>query len=714
MDTAINRLTGHNSQRLVWLLAFIGLVNGGLMLLNVSWSLTTMRSKRVAHDVSLARTSDRIQQIESWVTNAKTAASQRIAATGVPGAIPHPRIHEQLLMEMRGELKNSYSKELDDLSDQLYLFTEFLNQCEQFSAEYAASKATKLRKAKECRASLRSLAAGIESREGLELLKITSQIRSYRKLGEKGTKAGADEIINNWIGSLRDGAAEKELGDLALLCEILIAEDERDSLVDLKDNRFQPSLARLRRALSTYNQASSPLDSNLMTLLDDFEASTFGAEFERKPSIQILVPSQDGLYSACKGWLDLAQTQSELSYQWQTHSESLNRSLADLEKSVDQHTLALATEAEESIFSAWQSMAWVAGACSIVFLFLARRIANTVSQQVSALDEQSQVLEREIQERTQAEREKDRLNTELRDAARQAGMAEVATGVLHNVGNVLNSVNVSAGMIMKTTSARGIDTLEKITELLSDHSDNFAEFVAEDPKGQKLPSMLDQICASLKNNRDNQKKEVTSLVDNIEHIKSIVSMQQSFASQRGVTESVYPIDLVEDALKLNGSSARRHRIELVRSFDDEVSNIIVDRHRALQVLVNLVKNSQDSLKMTTDRQRKIKLTVADDGQFVLMSVSDNGVGISKAHLERIFQHGFTTKKTGHGFGLHTCAIVAQEAGGSLTAYSEGEGQGATFTLKLPKTSTSGICVNSNGTLATESANIASTASTPES
>ena len=66
-----------------------------------------------------------------------------------------------------------------------------------------------------------------------------------------------------------------------------------------------------------------------------------------------------------------------------------------------------------------------------------------------------------------------------------------------------------------------------------------------------------------------------------------------------------------------------------------------------------------------------------------MEVTDNGEGIPKENLTRIFQHGFTTKKTGHGFGLHSGSNAAREMGGSLNVRSDGTGTGATFILELP-------------------------------
>jgi signal transduction histidine kinase len=139
---------------------------------------------------------------------------------------------------------------------------------------------------------------------------------------------------------------------------------------------------------------------------------------------------------------------------------------------------------------------------------------------------------------------------------------------------------------------------------------------------------------------------------------------------------------VEDALRVNASSLARHHVEIVRDF--QVQPVIsTDKHKVLQILVNLVRNAKDACNETGHTDKRIVVRMTDAPHAVRISVTDNGVGISAANLVRVFNHGFTTKPKGHGFGLHSGALAAQELGGSLTVQSDGPGQGATFTLELP-------------------------------
>jgi signal transduction histidine kinase len=159
-------------------------------------------------------------------------------------------------------------------------------------------------------------------------------------------------------------------------------------------------------------------------------------------------------------------------------------------------------------------------------------------------------------------------------------------------------------------------------------------------------------------------------------------MQQNYAKISGVTDTIKVTDLVEDALRMNAGALARHEVELIREYS-EVPPIIVEKHKVLQILVNLIRNAKYACDDSgrPDKQLRVRITGTGDG--VQIAVIDNGIGIPPENLSRIFNHGFTTRKGGHGFGLHGGALTAKELGGELNVYSEGHQQGAAFTLKLP-------------------------------
>jgi C4-dicarboxylate-specific signal transduction histidine kinase len=151
----------------------------------------------------------------------------------------------------------------------------------------------------------------------------------------------------------------------------------------------------------------------------------------------------------------------------------------------------------------------------------------------------------------------------------------------------------------------------------------------------------------------------------------------------GVIETVSPLQLVEDALHINAAALTRHDVHLCREFE-ETPPIQTEKHKVLQILVNLIRNAKYAMDegRGQDKLMTIKIT-RNAGDSVKIQVVDNGVGIPQDNLTRIFAHGFTTRRNGHGFGLHSSALAVRDLGGSLEAQSDGPGMGATFTLVLP-------------------------------
>ena len=296
--------------------------------------------------------------------------------------------------------------------------------------------------------------------------------------------------------------------------------------------------------------------------------------------------------------------------------------------------------------------------------------------------ERTQELQEEVTEHTQAQAELERVHRQLVDSSRQAGMAEIATNVLHNVGNVLNSVNVSAILASDLAQKSKADGLGRVVALLREHAHDLGEFIASDPRGKHLPAHLGHLADHLKTEQAAIVKELDSLRSNIEHIKDIVAMQQSYAKVAGVQEIVAVVDLLEDSLRMNTGALARHGVEVVRDFEGE-PQVNIDKHKVLQILVNLVRNAKYACSESGLPDRRMTLSVRSADGRVRIIVADNGVGIAPENLTRIFNHGFTTRAAGHGFGLHSGALAAREIGGTLSVHSDGVGRGAAFSLELP-------------------------------
>ncbi|MCA9212780.1 MAG: HAMP domain-containing protein [Planctomycetales bacterium] len=311
-------------------------------------------------------------------------------------------------------------------------------------------------------------------------------------------------------------------------------------------------------------------------------------------------------------------------------------------------------------------------------------LEQRVEERTRQLSEANSELSSEVAERRRAEEELKLVHREFVDAARRAGMAEIASGVLHNVGNVLNSVNVSASTISNRLKSSKRCQLNRMADLLDEHSDDIGDFMEHDEKGRQVPRYLRALADNLQAEEKNLADESASLLDHIEHIKAIIATQQSYAGTSGLVEPISIANVLDDAVKLNATSFDRHGIQVVRDLAD-VPEILVDKQRLLQIVTNLIKNAKEAFDERVETPRILTLRTEVVDEKLQIQVSDTGVGIATEELPQIFTHGFTTKTTGHGFGLHSCANAAREMDGDLRVSSEGRMKGATFTLTLPYT-----------------------------
>lgn len=313
------------------------------------------------------------------------------------------------------------------------------------------------------------------------------------------------------------------------------------------------------------------------------------------------------------------------------------------------------------------------------------------------LEEAQAGLERRVAERTvQLRKSNARLRREVRAKARlqqqflavsrEMGQAEIATGVLHNVGNVLNSLNVAAAVAQRKVEGLRLEGLSRLGETLTAEQDRLAEFLADGEKGRQLPAYVAALARHLRKEQRDALEEFRRLGENIEHVKRVIAQQQDYARKGALTETADLASLADEVLAL--SLAEHHGIEIERRYED-VGTVQTDKHRVLQILINLVNNAKQSLQEMPFGERRLGVRIdeapdAGDGGRVRIEVEDNGQGIEADNLTRVFAYGFTTRADGHGFGLHASANTARELGGSLGCRSDGRGKGATFTLELPR------------------------------
>jgi len=292
-------------------------------------------------------------------------------------------------------------------------------------------------------------------------------------------------------------------------------------------------------------------------------------------------------------------------------------------------------------------------------------------------------ISRDITALKQAEAELEAAHKRVVERSRLAGMAEVATDVLHNVGNTLNSINVSCSLVIDRVKQSNLNNLPKIAGLLREQAGHLDQFLTSDPQGKHIPEYLAGLAQKFEAQKEFMLGELEQLRDHVNHVNQIIAMQQSYAKVAGVKEIIELDQLVDDALRINAAALDRHVVQ-VRRESQPVPPLLIDKHKVLQILINLIRNAKYAMSEAERPDKMLTVRVGPNGSGqVAIQVTDNGVGIPPENLTRIFAHGFTTRRGGHGFGLHSGALAARELGGALTVQSDGPGKGATFTFTLP-------------------------------
>lgn len=294
---------------------------------------------------------------------------------------------------------------------------------------------------------------------------------------------------------------------------------------------------------------------------------------------------------------------------------------------------------------------------------------------------------RDITERKETEEALKIAQAKLVETAHSAGMAEIATGVLHNIGNILNSVNISTEEISGTLKSSKVKGFLKANELVNKNIDNVSYFFTDHPKGRLIPGYYISLGEAIKEEHQIMTDEIKALSDKVSMMRDVISTQQNYAKATLYTEDIILSDLIEDALKLQLASLRKQGVKIRKDFRAHPRGMI-SKVKLVHVLTNLIKNGKEAMSINEKMNKPQELIIRieePEPNLVEVSIEDNGCGISQENIDKIFNHGFTTKRNGHGFGLHTCANFMTEMSGSLTATSNGEMQGACFTLRFPIT-----------------------------
>lgn len=293
----------------------------------------------------------------------------------------------------------------------------------------------------------------------------------------------------------------------------------------------------------------------------------------------------------------------------------------------------------------------------------------------------------DIKELTDAQEQLRVKHLEMLRLARQAGMAEVANDVMHNIGNVLTSVNVSTEKIDEILLSSRIKGLSDANRLLSENSGSLTDFINNDNRGQVLIDYYHKLEQCLRNEHKILIEENRLLARKLNLIKTTVEMQQANVREDYFEDYVDIQEVLDEVLIIMEEMTSKNNIEIVKKVGNKEMITVVPRSKLFNIILNLVKNAAESVIANDPGDRLIEITLGGDDESIIINVSDNGCGISPEDMQKLFTYGFTTKKGGHGFGLHFCATAINELKGSIVPHSAGKGLGAEFVVTIPRTAT---------------------------
>ena len=295
------------------------------------------------------------------------------------------------------------------------------------------------------------------------------------------------------------------------------------------------------------------------------------------------------------------------------------------------------------------------------------------------LKEMNSLLEKKVEERTKELRQSQDLAIKN---AHAAGMAEISSQILHNIGNVTNSVNISLGTIKTKLTNSKLEKLFKVYEMLKENEANLESFFQNDLRAPLIGNYIIGITEQLKSEQDIFNNEIGELYKKINLIKGIIYQQQEYAKGSSFFELSNLKEMIFEAFSIQENFLKKHQTTFQINHDENIPLVPLQRTKFYHILINIIKNAAEAMENTPIENRSIMISTKKLNDYAIVSISDNGCGMEKNILDNIFVHGFTTKKDGHGFGLHFCANAIKEMNGDLIVESQGTNKGSTFTIKL--------------------------------
>jgi signal transduction histidine kinase len=307
----------------------------------------------------------------------------------------------------------------------------------------------------------------------------------------------------------------------------------------------------------------------------------------------------------------------------------------------------------------------------------------TINASQEELKHHQEHLELLVKERT---RQLEEAQQEMVNKAMEAGRAQLASMVLHNIGNAMTPINVQIEAMKAGRSVAVVQYLEKCYNDLNANIADLNTYVNEDPRGKEVFKYMGELVAAVKAERNRNEDALEKMDRAISYVSEILVMQQSYAaSEQEFKQSVDLNALIADAIQIQAGGLERKGIGVEQDFDAHLPKVLIDKNRLMQAIINLIKNSSESFERPEPDRRKKMIqikTFAGNGH-VGFEIADNGIGIDQENIDHIFEFGKSYQRSS-GLGLYYCKMFVEDNGGALNVSSPESGQGTTVRATFKK------------------------------
>jgi hypothetical protein len=393
---------------LVLVVTFLGFGACAVMWGIVTWALSNIRSEREDLDTLQSHMARMVTALDDYQIQGRDTVTAFLDNKKTERTDVHSVAELKQLVHryktMGATREHGVDVILRKLESQLETVEENRIRCRVWNKEHARLEAKFLVVRSRVRETIAQMRNAIITTEGRVRLARALQIRNFRAEKNKGMQKVAAEIIDGMAHGADISLAKTELADLALLTERLLAEEEFDNLVDLKDNEFKSTLDRLERSFDSLKIRFPSLFELVTALLEDFKLALFGLGYKVDAAEQTIMAGKDGLYGCCKARLALSQEREALKTDVILIFDALGSIRQKLVVQVEAHANETAAGAEQALGNAWRTMLIVGAISMIFFLLLSARIAKTLRMQIAAIEETNENLKKEIFERERIEK----------------------------------------------------------------------------------------------------------------------------------------------------------------------------------------------------------------------------------------------------------------------------------------------------------------------